>query len=69
MTGKVDKLQGLKENVIIGRLIPAGTGYGDQDYIDLTDLDGEKTLEEDPVQASEMDEKVEEKPRRTESRT
>ena len=24
--GKVDKLQGLKENVIIGRLIPAGTG-------------------------------------------
>ncbi len=25
--GKVDKLQGLKENVIIGRLIPAGTGY------------------------------------------
>jgi DNA-directed RNA polymerase subunit beta' len=26
-TGKVDKLRGLKENVIIGRLIPAGTGY------------------------------------------
>jgi len=26
--GKVDKLKGLKENVIIGRLIPAGTGYG-----------------------------------------
>ena len=25
--GKVDKLQGLKENVIVGRLIPAGTGY------------------------------------------
>ncbi len=25
--GKVDKLRGLKENVIIGRLIPAGTGY------------------------------------------
>ena len=24
--GKVDKLQGLKENVIVGRLIPAGTG-------------------------------------------
>lgn len=28
VTGKVDKLRGLKENVIIGRLIPAGTGYG-----------------------------------------
>ncbi len=25
--GKEDKLRGLKENVIIGRLIPAGTGY------------------------------------------
>lgn len=25
--GKVDKLKGLKENVIVGRLIPAGTGY------------------------------------------
>ena len=24
--GKVDHLRGLKENVIIGRLIPAGTG-------------------------------------------
>jgi DNA-directed RNA polymerase subunit beta' len=28
VTGKMDKLEGLKENVIIGRLIPAGTGYG-----------------------------------------
>jgi DNA-directed RNA polymerase subunit beta' len=27
ITGKVDPLEGLKENVIIGRLIPAGTGY------------------------------------------
>ena len=26
VAGKVDKLQGLKENVIVGRLIPAGTG-------------------------------------------
>jgi DNA-directed RNA polymerase subunit beta' len=25
--GKVDRLQGLKENVIVGRLIPAGTGH------------------------------------------
>ena len=24
--GKVDKLEGLKENVIVGRLVPAGTG-------------------------------------------
>jgi len=27
VTGKVDNLEGLKENVIIGRLIPAGTGF------------------------------------------
>ena len=28
VSGKIDPLEGLKENVIIGRLIPAGTGYG-----------------------------------------
>jgi len=27
VTGKIDRLEGLKENVIIGRPIPAGTGY------------------------------------------
>ena len=26
VSGKVDTLEGLKENVIVGRLIPAGTG-------------------------------------------
>ncbi len=26
MQGKIDTLEGLKENVIVGRLIPAGTG-------------------------------------------
>jgi len=26
ISGKVDNLRGLKENVIVGRLIPAGTG-------------------------------------------
>ena len=26
INGKVDKLSGLKENVIVGRLVPAGTG-------------------------------------------
>ena len=25
--GRVDKLRGLKENVIVGRLVPAGTGF------------------------------------------
>jgi DNA-directed RNA polymerase subunit beta' len=27
ITGKIDYLDGLKENVIIGRLIPVGTGF------------------------------------------
>jgi DNA-directed RNA polymerase subunit beta' len=26
ISGKIDRLRGLKENVIIGKLIPAGTG-------------------------------------------
>ena len=37
VTGKIDELQGLKENVIIGRLIPAGTGFG-------IGLDGQPTV-------------------------
>jgi hypothetical protein len=28
INGKVDQLRGLKENVIIGKLIPAGSGFG-----------------------------------------
>jgi DNA-directed RNA polymerase subunit beta' len=36
--GKIDKLSGLKENVIVGRLIPAGTGY---------DIDGKIAFGED----------------------
>ena len=27
VTGKLDYLRGLKENVVVGRLIPAGTGF------------------------------------------
>ncbi|MDR0556046.1 MAG: DNA-directed RNA polymerase subunit beta' [Holosporaceae bacterium] len=27
ITGKIDRLSGLKENVLVGRLIPAGTGF------------------------------------------
>ena len=30
--GKIDTLNGLKENVIVGRLIPAGTGKMTTDY-------------------------------------
>ena len=33
--GRVDSLRGLKENVIIGRLIPAGTGYQKEEADDV----------------------------------
>jgi DNA-directed RNA polymerase subunit beta' len=33
VNAKIDKLQGLKENVIVGHLIPAGTGL--RDYEDM----------------------------------
>ena len=40
--GKVDYLRGLKENVIIGKLIPAGTGFPGEDVVLHDDrLDGE----------------------------
>ena len=41
--GKVDDLIGLKENVIIGKLIPAGTGM--KKYQDIR-IDTEKKTEE-----------------------
>jgi DNA-directed RNA polymerase subunit beta' len=37
--GKVDNLLGLKENVIIGKLIPAGTGMGCYHNIDVSKAD------------------------------
>ena len=40
--GKTDKLLGLKENVIIGRLIPAGTGVVDYKDMELKSEDDEK---------------------------
>ena len=41
VAGKVDDLVGLKENVILGRLIPAGTGL---DVIRTTRVADERTL-------------------------
>jgi DNA-directed RNA polymerase subunit beta' len=49
VTGKVDPLEGLKENVIIGRLIPAGTGFGPNRF---TYEDEEPEVVEEPVLAA-----------------
>ena len=46
--GKIDPLIGLKENVIIGKLIPAGTGLRRYRNVKLnTDMDLESTLDLD----------------------
>ena len=45
INGKQDKLLGLKENVIIGKLIPAGTGLGKYRAVEIEDL-GEKDADE-----------------------
>ena len=51
--GKVDHLIGLKENVIIGKLIPAGTGIAKYDRIEV-DYDGK--AEEDMIEAEKAQE-------------
>ena len=56
VTGKHDELRGLKENVIVGRLIPAGTGFAyhtdrkrrrqlDGDMVETADIDAELMAE------------------------
>ena len=53
--GKVDKLRGLKENVIIGRLIPAGTGVVEYNSIDVESK--EEILKKD-IKDNEIDDFV-----------
>ncbi len=47
ISGKTDDLRGLKENVIVGRLIPAGTGLGNYTRVEVLTPAGEamKTLD------------------------
>jgi DNA-directed RNA polymerase subunit beta' len=47
ISGKVDDLRGLKENVIVGRLIPAGTGLNLYAKAELTPLHVEEARPED----------------------
>jgi len=54
ISGKVDHLRGLKENVIMGRLIPAGTGLTNYGYlgidVDKADIDfDDYPMEEGPI--------------------
>ena len=47
INGKVDNLRGLKENVIMGRLVPAGTGM---EYYRRVKIAGEDVVEEPVVE-------------------
>ncbi|HPS57157.1 MAG TPA: DNA-directed RNA polymerase subunit beta' [Spirochaetota bacterium] len=71
--GKVDHLRGLKENVIIGHLIPAGTGVRIYDNVDVYqeipgDLDGAapEEVEEYSVSADDVPAEIQNAENRTE---
>jgi DNA-directed RNA polymerase subunit beta' len=51
INGRVDHLRGLKENVIMGRLIPAGTGM---EYYRRVKIAGEDIVEEEPAVEPEI---------------
>jgi DNA-directed RNA polymerase subunit beta' len=64
ISGKLDELRGLKENVIMGRLLPAGTGLGAYNKIDMVVADDalkplappREFLEPEPVAAAASEE-------------
>lgn len=57
--GKVDHLRGLKENVIIGHVIPAGTGVRDYNQIEVfQDTPGDLEGSSQDEQETEAEEKV-----------
>ncbi|MFH0900947.1 MAG: DNA-directed RNA polymerase subunit beta' [Pseudomonadota bacterium] len=47
ISGKIDYLRGLKENVIMGRLIPAGTGMGAYKLLTIESEEPERAPEEE----------------------
>jgi len=67
VNGKIDTLQGLKENVIVGRLIPAGTGSVMKQLKNVAGerdrevLESQKAVEEEGVAALTDESEVEEK--------
>jgi DNA-directed RNA polymerase subunit beta' len=49
ISGKTDDLRGLKENVIVGRLIPAGTGLSNYTRVEVLTPGGEAVKSLDSV--------------------
>ena len=58
ISGKVDPLLGLKENVIIGKLIPAGSGLSQ--YRQADEIDDEGAVQSDAAEIEEVDELISE---------
>jgi DNA-directed RNA polymerase subunit beta' len=56
VSGKEDMLEGLKENVIVGRLIPAGTGSNLREYQKIANERDKKVLEERAAAAPTLEE-------------
>jgi DNA-directed RNA polymerase subunit beta' len=56
VSGKVDDLMGLKENVIVGHLIPAGTGLRDYEKLIVGSREEFESLMESKKLAVEADE-------------
>ena len=52
--GKIDTLQGLKENVIVGRLVPAGTGAIKNKWNKLAEKEDERFLSEKKSEVQEI---------------
>ena len=52
--GKIDTLQGLKENVIVGRLVPAGTGAIKNKWNKLAKKEDERFLSENKNEVQEI---------------
>jgi DNA-directed RNA polymerase subunit beta' len=65
--GKVDYLRGLKENVIIGKLIPAGSGFQVRQALpdDLEELEDEEARELEPKSIEDVEELVSPTPEAT----
>src|SRR5262249_49769041 len=54
INGKVDRLVGLKENVIMGRLIPAGTGFPMYNRMEIKVEGGEESDELHKAEAESL---------------
>jgi len=53
ISGKTDDLRGLKENVIVGRLIPAGTGLSNYTRAEVVSQGGDEPVAEVAVAVEE----------------